>query len=39
MTMIDLTGDGRPELVTGKRLFAHNGHDAGGREALGLYWS
>ena len=38
MTMIDLTGDGRPELVTGKRLFAHNGHDAGGREALGLYW-
>ena len=38
MTMIDLTGDGRPELVTGKRLFAHNGHDAGGRETLGLYW-
>ena len=38
MTMIDLTGDGRPELVTGKRLFAHNGHDAGGREVLGLYW-
>ena len=38
MTMVDLTGDGYPELVTGKRLYAHNGHDAGGREPLGLYW-
>ena len=37
-TLADLTGDGRPELVTGKRLFAHNGKDAGGREPLGLYW-
>jgi hypothetical protein len=24
--------------VTGKRLYAHNGHDNGGREVLGLYW-
>jgi len=38
MTIADLTGDGRPELVTGKRLFAHNGHDPGGREVLGLFW-
>ena len=33
--------DARPvavELVTGKRLYAHNGHDPGGRETLGLYW-
>ena len=37
-TLADLTGDGRPELITGKRLFAHNGHDKGGREPLGLYW-
>lgn len=37
-TMADLTGDGRPEIVTGKRLYAHNGHDDGGREPLGLYW-
>lgn len=37
-TPADLTGDGRPEIVTGKRLYAHNGHDAGGREPLGLYW-
>lgn len=37
-TLADLTGDGFPELVTGKRFYAHNGHDAGGREPLGLYW-
>ncbi len=37
-TLADLTGDGRPELVTGKRLYAHNGKDEGGREPLGLYW-
>ena len=37
-TLADLTGNGRPELVTGKRLFAHNGKDDGGREPLGLYW-
>ena len=28
-TLADLTGDGRPELVTGKRLYAHNGRDEG----------
>jgi hypothetical protein len=38
MTMQDMTGDGYPELITGKRLYAHNGHDPGGRESLGLYW-
>ncbi len=38
MTMVDLTGDGKPELLTGKRFYAHNGHDAGGREPLGVYW-
>ena len=37
-TLVDLTGDGTPELLTGKRFFAHNGHDPGGREPLGLYW-
>ena len=36
--LVDLTGDGRPELLTGKRFFAHNGHDPGGREPLGVYW-
>ena len=38
MTMADLTGDGRPELITGKRMFAHNGNDPGARESPGLYW-
>ncbi len=37
-TMADLTGNGRLEIVTGKRLYAHNGRDEGGREPLGLYW-
>ncbi len=38
MTMKDLNGDGYPELISGKRLYAHNGHDVGGREPLGVYW-
>ena len=37
-TLADLTGNGQLEIVTGKRLYAHNGHDDGGREPLGLYW-
>jgi hypothetical protein len=36
--LADLTGDGQPELVTGKRYMAHNGSDPGEREPLGLYW-
>ena len=38
MTMVDLNGDGRKDFLTGKRLLAHNGHDPGGREPLGIYW-
>ncbi|HYM11151.1 MAG TPA: VCBS repeat-containing protein [Bryobacterales bacterium] len=38
LTLADLNGDGRPELITGKRLYAHNGHDPGERESLGVYW-
>ncbi len=38
MTMVDLNGDGRPDFLTGKRFWAHNGHDPGEREPLGLYW-
>jgi len=37
-TLVDLNGDGQPELVTGKRFQAHNGRDPGGREPLGVYW-
>ena len=37
-TLIDLNGDGQPDLVTGKRFMAHNGSDPGEREPLGVYW-
>jgi hypothetical protein len=36
--LIDLNGDGQPDLVTGKRYMAHNGTDPGEKEPLGLYW-
>jgi hypothetical protein len=29
MALADLDGDGRPELITGKQLLAHNGGDVG----------
>jgi hypothetical protein len=32
LTFADLDGDGQDELITGKRVFAHNGNDPGGRE-------
>jgi hypothetical protein len=32
-----LNGDGRKELVTGKRYYAHD-HDPGANEPLGVYW-
>jgi hypothetical protein len=37
-TIADLNGDGRPDLLTGKRFMAHNGKDPGEREPLGIYW-
>ena len=37
-TLVDLNGDGRLDLVTGKRFMAHNGTDPGEGEPLGLYW-
>lgn len=36
--LVDLNGDGQPDLITGKRYMAHNGNDPGEREPLGLYW-
>ncbi|HEU4552316.1 MAG TPA: FG-GAP-like repeat-containing protein [Chitinophaga sp.] len=38
MAMTDINGDGHPDLVTGKRYFAHNGHDPGAHEPAVLYW-
>lgn len=38
LTLVDLNGDGKMELLTGKRFMAHDGHDPGEREPLGIYW-
>ena len=38
LVLADLNGDGRPEILTGKRYMAHNGRDPGEREPLGVYW-
>ena len=38
LTLVDLNGDGQKDLLTGKRYMAHNGHDPGEREPLGIYW-
>jgi hypothetical protein len=38
MTMADINGDGRKDLVTGKRFMAHDGKDPGEKEPLGIYW-
>ena len=38
MQLADLDNDGAVELVTGKRYRAHNGHDPGADEPLGLYY-
>ena len=35
---VDIDGDGENELVTGKRYRAHNGHDAGGFDDVGIYY-
>ncbi len=36
--MADIDGDGEEELITGKRVFAHNGKDPGGMEEPVLYY-
>ncbi|MDQ6478929.1 VCBS repeat-containing protein [Dyadobacter sp. LHD-138] len=34
----DVNGDGVPDLVTGKRWYAHNGGDPGAQDASLVYW-
>ena len=34
----DIDGDGKEELITGKRYRAHNGGDPGEEDALGIYY-
>lgn len=38
MAMEDINGDGVPDLITGKRYFAHNEKDPGAFEPAVLYW-
>jgi hypothetical protein len=38
VTIVDFRGGHNIGLLTGKRYMAHNGHDPGAREPLGVYW-
>jgi len=38
LLMADLDNDGEDELVTGKRYYAHNGHDPGGNDPRCVYY-
>lgn len=38
MALGDVNGDGKPDLVTGKRLFAHHGRDISCYEPLFAFW-
>ncbi len=38
LELADLNGDGRVELITGKRLYGHGGGDPGGQEPQGVFY-
>jgi hypothetical protein len=38
MEFVDINGDGVKDIVTGKRFFAHNGGDPGGKDPVVMYW-
>jgi len=38
MALADLDGDGKPELITGKQLLAHNGGDPGALEPVFIFY-
>lgn len=38
VVLVDFRGKKNVGLLTGKRYMAHNGHDPGEREPLGVYW-
>ena len=38
LRLADLNGDGRPEVLTGKRYRGHNGRDPGGYDPLAMFY-
>jgi hypothetical protein len=38
LALVDINGNGTKDLVTGKRYFAHQGNDPGGRDPVVMYW-
>lgn len=38
LKLVDLDGDGQPELLTGKRYRGHSGHDPGSHDPLVVYY-
>jgi len=38
MEMADVNRDGELDIITGKRFYAHNGHDPGGKDPVVMYW-
>lgn len=38
MCLADMNGDGTPDIVTGKRWWAHNGGDPGSAEPVVVHW-
>ncbi len=38
LMLADIDNDKKPELITGKRYWAHNGHDPGETDPIGVYY-
>ncbi|WP_339908207.1 VCBS repeat-containing protein [Symmachiella dynata] len=38
LELADVNDDGHLDLITGKRFYAHNGHDPGGKDPVVMYW-
>lgn len=38
LRLVDIDNDGALELITGKRYFAHSGHDPGAHDPIGIYY-
>ncbi len=38
MEEVDVNRDGQLDYITGKRFFAHNGNDPGGKDSVVMYW-